>query len=70
MNWQFDWQDVLAIGVTLAAAWYLVRRLVGVVRRDPVTGCGTCAGCGSDAKREVGRKIEMVPIDSLRDSAR
>ena len=69
MNWQIGWQDFLAAAVVAWAIWYLARRLMGVVRRNPVTGCGTCAGCGGDATRSDQNRQGYVPIESLLDSA-
>ena len=62
---QLTWQDVLAAAVTLWAVWYLARRVLGVVRRNRVTGCGTCAGCGGSAAREQTVNQVFVSADAL-----
>ena len=69
MNLQFGWQDVLAAAVVVWAVWYLGRRVFGVVRRDAVTGCGPCPGCGGDSKRSDKSRQGFVPVESLLGSA-
>jgi hypothetical protein len=69
MNWHIGWQDLLAAAVVVWAVGYLCRRVLGVVRRDPVTGCGTCRGCGGEANRSGRGRHGYVPVESLRASA-
>jgi hypothetical protein len=70
MSWQFTWHDALAVAIVLWAAWHLMRRVIGVLRRDRVTGCGTCPGCGSAAKRIGGYRKTVVPVELLVKSAK
>jgi hypothetical protein len=69
MIWQISWQDCLAVMAVVWALWYLGHRAMGVVRRDTVTGCGTCAGCGGGAKRTDMSRRGYVPVESLLESA-
>ncbi len=63
--WQLTWQDALTATVILWAVWCLTSRVIGVVRRNPVTGCGTCAGCGSSAKGQQAAAKAFLPADTL-----
>ncbi len=40
-----NWQDLISLGVVLAALAYVVRHLLLVGTRKKPTGCGTCADC-------------------------
>jgi hypothetical protein len=66
---QLTWQDALAVAVTLWAVWYVARRIVGVVRRNRVTACGTCPGCPSSAARRQADKKPFVPSHALSQHA-
>jgi hypothetical protein len=70
MNWQLGWQDVVAATLVAWALWYLCRRVVGVVRRDAFTGCGTCVGCGGAGERADKNRRGFVVVESLNDSTR
>ena len=65
MNWQLDWQNAAALVAISWAIWYVSRRLIGVLRRDRVTGCGTCSGCaGRVDHTQLSKKI-LVPVETL-----
>lgn len=65
MNLQLNWQDLAALAVITWAIWYVSRRLIGVVRRNPVTGCGTCPGCADKSNRLSNPVTSFVPIENL-----
>lgn len=47
----FGWQDAVALGVAVAAAIYVIRRLRRLGRGKQRPGCGGCADCPDSSGR-------------------
>ena len=54
----FDWQDAITLGLVVAAAIYVIRRLRRVGRGKQPTGCGTCPDCPTSSDQQ-----ELISID-------
>ena len=52
-----DWQDLLTLGLIVAALAYVVRRLRRLLGGRQQTGCGTCSNCPAS-----GRRNELISI--------
>jgi hypothetical protein len=61
------WQDLVAIGIVLAACGYLLSLGWNAVRRKQVGGCGaTCGGCGARTSiAPLGRESEAPELVSI-----
>lgn len=47
-----DWQDVIVLAVVLAALAYVVRHVWVTGTRKKPTGCGACADCPAQVRRQ------------------
>ena len=65
-----DWQDTAAMLLVAAAACYVGRRgwLLIVAKRQG--GCAAGCGCGRRAPSEPGQDRQLVPVETLVQSAR
>ena len=57
----FDWQDILALAVVLAATVYLVERALG----RKATSCSACGGCQADAEAKTLITIQPLAVSPL-----
>lgn len=61
----FDWQNMAAVAVVLAAATYLARRgWRQFAARRPITGCSHCSSCSNGAQGE--RPFVSLTVDKVR----
>ena len=56
----FDWQELLAGGIVLIAAAYLIRTVWRMLRGSS-TGCGSCGPCSSGGEKTT----TLVSLDLL-----
>ncbi len=57
------WQDLLALGIVLAAAGYLARLAWSAVTRKRESGCGT--GCGKCSAGSAGSPSSVKPVVTI-----
>ncbi|MCU0981763.1 MAG: hypothetical protein MUF25_21640 [Pirellulaceae bacterium] len=65
-----DLQQLLTLGVVLAAIGYLARRTWLRLSGRRTGGCGSCSGCAVRADGESPAEGPLVPIETLISSAR
>ncbi len=68
----FNWQDLAAMGLVVAALGYLSYRGWQIVVRKKAGGCGGggCSGCGSKTPADTGETKPFVSADQLAKSSR
>ena len=62
-----DWQLIVALLAVAAAAGFLIRRAVNLVRsgRKAEGACGTCGACPTSLDSSTGSSASFIPIESL-----
>mgnify|MGYP001040443670 FL=1 len=65
-----DLQQLLTLGVVLAAIGYLARRTWLRLSGRRTGGCGSCSGCAVRADGEAPSASPLVPIETLISSVR
>jgi hypothetical protein len=62
-----DVQNIVALGLVLLAAAYVVRRVWQLFARKRAGGCGSCGTCPTSTEGDAaGVKKPFVGIDTLR----
>ncbi len=63
---EFGWQDIVALGLVLAAAGYLARLALSAVTRKQASGCGSgCGHCSAQSAANRASPQEIVSITEL-----
>ena len=57
------WQDVMALGIVLAAAGYLVRLAWTAMTRKSESGCGE--GCGKCSMGSTASRASVEPVVTI-----
>ena len=52
-EWQFDWQDVVALAIVFAAAALLVRRAWRTMSVRRPVGCTHCSACPGGGQKQL-----------------
>ena len=63
----FDWQLIVALLAVVAAAWFLIRRGLKLLRTgkksDP--SCGSCGSCAAAPNAPATPSDAFVPLEAL-----
>jgi hypothetical protein len=62
----FEWQNLMALALVVSAVGYLARRGWQTFARKGSSSCGGCGDCPSAAEASP---VQIVAVDSLRQSA-
>jgi hypothetical protein len=62
----FEWQNLLVLALVVSAAGYLARRGWQTLARKNSSSCGGCGDCPQSGEPSP---VQIVAVDSLRQSA-
>ncbi len=64
---KFDWQLIVALFAVGAAAWFLIRHSLRLLRggKNSEPACGTCGSCAAAPNAPATPSAAFVPLESL-----